>query len=158
MTPITELFYPDALELFKKKAGKKSVTAYYHSLIFSDKKSEQAKALSEYGAYEYQVGNEMVSFNPIADVPAAGVLKFRIYMHYEKRGFFLKENQILNDAHKIKHIPCTIFHNRLDMNCPVVQAWKLHQALPKSKLFIIPDGGHGGQMMYDAMLAESKKA
>jgi proline iminopeptidase len=44
-----------------------------------------------------------------------------------------------------------IFHNRLDMNCPVQNAWDLHKALPKSKLCIIPARGHSSKLMFDTM-------
>ncbi len=67
----------------------------------------------------------------------------RIECHY----FFNKcwwsfDNQLLENAYKIRHIPCEIVHGRYDMVCPVENAYELHQVLPESTLHIIPDAGH----------------
>ena len=55
---------------------------------------------------------------------------------------FLDDDQILNDAHRLQHIPGVIVHGRYDVVCPVEQAWALHQAWPTAQLKIIPDAGH----------------
>jgi proline iminopeptidase len=68
----------------------------------------------------------------------------RIECHYHAHNLWLKDMQYLEPEklEKIKHIPCSIVNGRYDLLCPPIAAWKLHKALPKSKLFIIPDAGH----------------
>ena len=67
----------------------------------------------------------------------------RIETHYfVNRGFFEKENQILEDAYKIKDIPTIIVQGRYDVVCPTKSAYDLHKLLNNSKLEIIPDAGH----------------
>lgn len=66
----------------------------------------------------------------------------RIEAHYFKHDSFLRPNQILADAHRLKGIPGVIVHGRYDVICPVENAWQLHQAWPEAKLKIIPDAGH----------------
>jgi len=67
----------------------------------------------------------------------------RIETHYfVNGGFFQRENQLLEDAHKIKDIPTTIIQGRYDVICPAKSAYELHKLLPKSKLEMIPDAGH----------------
>jgi outer membrane protein assembly factor BamB len=44
------------------------------------------------------------------------------------------DNQILEDIHRIRHIPCEIVHGRYDVVCPVENAWDLHKAWPESTL------------------------
>jgi len=67
----------------------------------------------------------------------------RIETHYFVNGGFLeKENQLLEDAHKINHIPTIIIQGRYDVVCPAKSAYELHKLLPNSKLEIIPDAGH----------------
>ena len=61
---------------------------------------------------------------------------------YASNGFFLEEGQLLRDAHKIREIPVTIIHGRYDMICPPITAWRLHKALPGSKLIIVEEAGH----------------
>ena len=67
----------------------------------------------------------------------------RIECHYTFNNFFMKsDNFILENADKISHIPCRIIQGRHDVICPVISAWELHKALPKSELKIVPDGAH----------------
>ena len=62
--------------------------------------------------------------------------------YFVNGGFFKKDNQLLEDAMNIKHIPTVIVQGRYDCVCPAKSAYDLHQRLPKSKLVIIPDSGH----------------
>lgn len=68
----------------------------------------------------------------------------RIQTHYQAHNLWLREMHYLDpeQLEKIKDIPCTIVNGRYDLICPPSAAWSLHKALPKSKLFIIPDAGH----------------
>ena len=59
----------------------------------------------------------------------------------------------MKNAAKIKNIPTLILHNRMDFCCPVIQAWELHKALPKSKLTIVAEYGHSSPRL----LKEVKK-
>lgn len=70
----------------------------------------------------------------------------RIECHYFINGIWMRhDNQILEDVHKIRHIPCEIVHGRYDVVCPVENAWDLHKAWPESRLHIIPDAGHSAK-------------
>ena len=55
---------------------------------------------------------------------------------------FVRENQLLEDAHKLKDIPGVIVHGRYDMVCPMEQAWALHQAWPEAELKVCQRSGH----------------
>ena len=66
----------------------------------------------------------------------------RIECHYFVNAIFLEEAFILKNADKIKDIPVDIVQGRYDVVCPARSAWELHQALPQSKLVIVPDAGH----------------
>lgn len=70
----------------------------------------------------------------------------RIECHYFINGIWMRhDNQIIEDVHKIRHIPCEIVHGRYDVVCPVENAWDLHRAWPESRLHIIPDAGHSAK-------------
>lgn len=70
----------------------------------------------------------------------------RIECHYFTNGIWMRnDNQILEDIHKIRHIPCEIIHGRYDVVCPVENAWDLHKAWPESRLHIVPDAGHSAR-------------
>ncbi len=66
----------------------------------------------------------------------------RIECHYFMHDSFLEENQILNNADKLKNITGIIVQGRYDLICPMESAWDLHQAWPSSTLKIIADAGH----------------
>jgi proline iminopeptidase len=65
-----------------------------------------------------------------------------IESHYINHHFFIKENEVLENIHKIQHIPAFLVHGRYDMVCPLHAAWELQQALPSSQLSIVRDAGH----------------
>jgi len=62
--------------------------------------------------------------------------------HYLTNNYFIADNQVLANTHKIRHIPCYLVHGRYDMVCPLAGAWSLNQALPSSHLRIVRDAGH----------------
>jgi proline iminopeptidase len=67
----------------------------------------------------------------------------RIECHYFINGGFLdRPNQLLEDVHKIRHIPTVIVQGRFDVVCPARSAWDLHKAWPEADLRIVPDAGH----------------
>jgi proline iminopeptidase len=71
----------------------------------------------------------------------------RIESHYFINGGWFAENQLINDAPKLKHLPITIIQGRYDMVCPAKTSWDLYQALGGAgnanvEYKILPDCGH----------------
>ena len=66
----------------------------------------------------------------------------RIECHYFTNNSFFGDNQLLDNAFKLKDIPGFIVHGRYDVICPVDQAFDLHEKWPNSQLKIIADAGH----------------
>ena len=67
----------------------------------------------------------------------------RIECHYFiNGGFFRTDNQLLDDVHRIRHIPAVIVQGRYDIVCPMKTAWDLHRAWPEADLRIVADAGH----------------
>lgn len=67
----------------------------------------------------------------------------RIECHYFiNRGFFKRDDQLLHDVPRIRHIPGVIVQGRYDVVCPMKSAWDLHRAWPEAELKIIGDAGH----------------
>ena len=157
VTHQSRLFYPDLMERMRIQAGSDNLIPFYHRLMFSDKYLDIQQAQKYYGAYERQLGSLTPSFDKTPALTDNVVRSGRIYLHYEKNHFFIKENQILNQIERIKHIPTLIVHNRLDFCCPLVQAYDLHRALPQSKLIIVPARGHGHPLLFRILEKEIKK-
>lgn len=150
-----DLFYPDVMEKIRTAAGNEPVSPYYHRLLQGNKKDIN-RAMGLYGSYEGIMGSTH------ADLPKAPFDEDRIkyaqmFFHYDSHDYFIKPDEILKNAKKIAAIPTMIVHNRLDMSCPVQNAWLLHKALPKSKLIIVPNRGHGSDLLHDTIKQELEK-
>jgi len=67
----------------------------------------------------------------------------RIEAHFfVNDGFLERDDQLLRDVKRIRHIPGVIVQGRYDVVCPMRSAWDLHRAWPESKLVVVPDAGH----------------
>ena len=148
------LFYPDMLgQVQEGAAGKKNIPEYYADLINSGDLQKQLRAVNLYGSYENVLGRLAPKLG-YAEVDETLLASCRVMMNYAANRFFLKENEIMDNIHKIKDIPTAIVHNRLDMVCPLKGAWQLHQVLPKSTLRVVPAAGHSGKMISRAVKEE----
>lgn len=79
--------------------------------------------------------------------------------HFINHNYFIEENQVLANAHKIRHIPTYLVHGRFDLVTPLAGAWELHQAIPASNLRIVRDAGHSDREtgITDALIYASKE-
>ena len=160
----TGRLFPDAWQDFcapiPQKERDDMVGAYYERLTSDDEliRTKAAKAWSiwEGRTSTLKPSNEVV--NSFGNLHTAVSLA-RIECHYFMNDSFLKPNQILKDAAKLKDIPSIIVQGRYDVVCPMESAWDLHQALPASELDIIPDAGHSAMEpgIIDALVKATDK-
>lgn len=59
----------------------------------------------------------------------------------------MKDGQLIEDAHKIKHLPIVIVQGRYDVVCPAKTSWDLYKALggkdnSNVEYKVICDAGH----------------
>jgi len=143
-----DAIYPDAWEPYIEHipAGERGdlIGAYYRRLTSADAavRLAAAKAWSTWeGGTSYLLQNPDYIASTGADEFA---LQFaRIECHYFVHGgFFECDDQLLRDAHKLKHIPAVIVQGRYDVVCPLRSAWDLHRAWPEAELRIVADAGH----------------
>jgi len=153
----SERFYPDLWEEMRQKVRRRDIYPAYRRLLFSQKPSDNLKALSYLGSYEYLLGQLNPHFSLLTELNENDLSAARLAFYYEQNHYFLKENQILKNITAIKNIPALIVHNRLDFCCPVRQAWDLHKALPRSVLRIMPASGHATRALHKAVKTEIKK-
>lgn len=57
-------------------------------------------------------------------------------------GFFARDGQLLEDAHRLAAIPGAIIQGRYDVVTPPATAWELHKAWPAAHFTMVPDAGH----------------
>jgi proline iminopeptidase len=140
--------FPDAWEQYLAPIPLKEQTdlmrAYYKRLT-SDDAGERLRAAKAWSLWEAVTSTlrpspEMKSSMSKDDFALAFA---RIECHYFVHGgFFEREQQLLEDAVNIRHIPGVIVQGRYDMVCPMETAWALHRAWPEAELFIAQTAGH----------------
>jgi proline iminopeptidase len=64
----------------------------------------------------------------------------------------MRDGQLIEEAHKIKHLPIIIIQGRYDVVCPVKTSWDLYQSLGGKEnknvdYIILDDVGHSAQEM-----------
>ncbi len=139
----SRLFYPDLMyEMKKALQSEENLLDGYNRLLFSGNYEQMKTALKYYGSYEFCLGKTDVCFKDISGLTDKRINAMKIFLTYEQENIFLTDNQILKNIATIKHIPTLIVHNRLDMTCPIIQAWDLSQALDNATLIINPNIGH----------------
>ena len=140
--------FPDAFEKFlapiPPEERSAMIAAYYRRLTGTDPQAQLAAAR----AWSVWEGSTLA-----LQVDSATVEKFscsayalafaRIECHYfYNGGFFEYDGQLLNDMHKIKHLPGVIVQGRYDLVTPPATAWQLSKLWPNALLEIVPDAGH----------------
>jgi proline iminopeptidase len=84
----------------------------------------------------------------------------RIENHFFlNRGFLARENQLLEDIGRIRHLPAVIVQGRYDVVCPMEAAWALHRAWPEAEFHIVPDAGHSATepgLVHELVLATDR--
>lgn len=120
------------------------VTAYYRRLTSDDPavRQQAAKAWSVWEGSTSKLIYDASAAARFGDDEFADAFA-RIECHYfTNKGFFSDDNYLLQQVHKIRHIPTVIVHGRYDVVCPVENAWELKQAFPDAELHIVANAGH----------------
>lgn len=116
----------------------------YHRRLTCDDPSVALPAAKAWSKWEattsYLVPNEDEIRESSENRFALAIAK--IESHYFINKGFLRDNQILADINKIRHIPAAIVQGRYDVVCPTITAWELHTAWPEASFTIVPSAGH----------------
>ncbi len=78
----------------------------------------------------------------------------RLEMHYAYNRYFIRENQLLEEAGRLPDVPIRIIHGQRDITCTAAAAWALHRAVPHSEIELLRTAGHlsGEPQMIDALV------
>ncbi len=136
-------YWPDFIAPIAPENRGHMIKAYY-DILTGDDKQKQLEAAKAWSFWE----GRMMMLSPDPSLvdhfsePEVALALARIECHYFINQCFLKPEQILNQADRIRDIPTTIIHGRYDMICPVNQAFELKAQLPAAKLVICNHAGH----------------
>ncbi len=87
------------------------------------------------------------------------VKQVQMELHYAKNHYFINENQLLNAADILKHIPTIIVHGRHDLVCPIESGLSLSKALPDAEFIVLANSGHiaSGEEMINTLVDATDK-
>ncbi|MDD4914404.1 MAG: prolyl aminopeptidase [Methylococcales bacterium] len=136
-----------------------SVQQGLYRTVFADDEDLARRAAKQWLRWGGLValGNEFIEdAEPVGD---QALKQVRMELHYARHGYFIKENQILDNCWLLQHIPAIIVHGQHDLTCPLESGWLLHQALPAADFQILSHAGHiaRGEQMIDALVSASDK-
>lgn len=118
----------------------------YAKRLFSDDPAIYTEAARNWSRYEGSCIFLLPQADTIADFEsdAIAIGLGRLEAHYMINGAFMREDQLIQDIGRIRHLPAVIVQGRYDVVCPPVTAHRLHQAWPEARLQMIADAGHSG--------------
>ncbi len=125
--------------------SKKNLLEKYTELVFSNNKDQAYQAAIAWNKFE---GSILKLLPPSTSIEANEVdnefelARAKVQLHYINNNCFVDGEDILEKSKILKDKPITIIQGRYDMVCPLKTAYELHQAIPHSKLIIVPDAGH----------------
>jgi proline iminopeptidase len=142
------LLFPDAweryLEFIPKDERHDLIQAYYRRLTDADPlvRKQAALAWSSWEGSALKLLPDSALLHEFTEEYHADAIA-RIECHYFiHKAFFQTDNWLLEQAHRLRHLPGVIVQGRYDIICPLISAWDLHKAWPKAELEIIPNAGH----------------
>lgn len=116
--------------------------AYHRRITSSDPAVAQAAGQAQYLYEEAFMHFEPPFVAPNAE--ARGLAYSRVFAHYAVNDFWLRENQLIEDAHRLRGVPVSLTTGRYDCCTTPVQAWDIAQALEPAfvRLQIVNAAGH----------------
>ncbi len=116
----------------------------YEKLVFDPDLKISIPAAVHWNAFESSIMTLLPRTSPATDVNGnVELARARVQIHYIRHHCYVGHKDMIKEAEeKLADIPTTIIQGRYDMVCPPITAWQLHQALPQSRLLMIPDAGH----------------
>lgn len=143
---VSEMF-PEKWERFQAPIPhdeRSDMIAAYRKILTGDDETARLEAAKAWAIWEGETITllpEAATADPFKD-PHYALAFARVENHYFTHGGWLKEGQLLADAHKLAGIPGVIVHGRYDMPCPLKYAYALHKGWPEAEFFVVEGAGH----------------
>ena len=154
-------FFPEVHQRFAEgvpSEERHDLLQAYAKRLFSDDPAIYTEAARNWSRYEGSCIFLLPQPDTIADFESDAMCigLGRLEAHYMVNGAFMREDQLIEDIDRIRHLPAVIVQGRYDVVCPPVTAHRLHQAWPEASMHMIADAGHsGGEPGIAAALVEA---
>ncbi|KUJ12933.1 proline iminopeptidase [Mollisia scopiformis] len=129
-----DMLFPDFYDPYKAAIPEEEqgdlMQAYYKRLT-GDNEEEKLKCAEAWSRWENSLSKLIIDPKYIerAENPQWALAFARIESHFFVNGGWMKDGQLIEDAHKIKHLPIVIVQGRYDVVCPAKTSWDLYKAL-----------------------------
>lgn len=138
--------YQDLLDVLPDPA-RRPLPAYLFELLQSEDSLTRAKYARAWTIYEAGASKVDADSSHLAGIARwlaqNNPLSFALFEnYYMANGCFFEEGQLWRDIDRIRELPAWIVNGRFDVICPPVTAWRLHRALPRSRLVLTFASGH----------------
>jgi proline iminopeptidase len=140
--------FPDAWEGYLAPippAERGDLIGAYHRRLTGADEAEMRRAARAWSAWEGGTVSLLPSQERVESFSADpfAVAFARIECHYfVNGGFFTRDDQLIADVGRIRHIPSVIVQGRYDICTPMKTAWDLKKAWPEADFQLIADAGH----------------
>lgn len=141
-------FLPEAHEEFHALVPKAcdgiEIAKGYNDLLVGENASVRSAAAHAWCTWEAAVVSldPRVEPNPSYDDERFRLGFARVVTHYFRNLAWL-DTPLLEQAPRLADLEIYLIHSRLDLSAPFWTPWRLHKALPRSELVIVPGGLHG---------------
>lgn len=158
------LVYPDYWEEFINNIPENmldNIPQYYADILQGSNELARMSAAKSWALWQARCSSlqpHLYVIDQYSD-PHFALALATLESHYINNRYFIEDNQVMEQVHKIRHIPTYIVHGRFDLVTPLASAWELHQAIPASNLRIVRDAGHSDREsgIIDALIYASKE-
>ncbi|MFQ3196849.1 MAG: proline iminopeptidase [Paraglaciecola sp.] len=140
-------FYDDFIEPIQDKLPQMSVTQAYYQIFCGEDEVSKMAAVKAWCLWEARISRLHSTLDNnvlLTDVHRAISLAI-LECHYIKHSCFIEPDYIINNIHKINHIPSNIVHGRYDCVCKLQGAYALSEVWSASQLTIVPESGHSAE-------------
>lgn len=139
--------FPEAYEAFSQNLHGATCTKQIceqYTAMFNQSNEQSFAALSDWYNWEGFISRIITPNYAASDVSSDHqVIGLALLeCHYLLNHCFIEENYIINNAHKIAHLPCNIVHGRYDMVCKLEAAYTLQKHMPNAELMVVNNAGH----------------
>lgn len=144
----TRRIFPDAwqeLRDYLPEVERDELINSYHKRVISEDLQVALPAATAFMKYDLTCGYLNISKRTLNTLLADEKMVLgiaRLYLHYCVNNYFLVENQLLDNLHKITHLPLIISHGRYDLLTLPESAYQLHELWPGSELEFVSACGH----------------
>jgi len=140
-------FFPEAAARFRlhlPEAERTDLLGNYYRRLTDPDPAIHMPAAAAWSRYEAECSTLLPSPDTVSALtePSVALGLARIEAHYFANDLFLKDGQLLDEAHRLADIPGIVVQGRYDVVCPPTSAYALCEAWPAGELITVPDAGH----------------